>query len=79
MPKLFDEQPISFRQSWNQRLRWTKGNYQVFGRYGRKLAVGVLAKRSFSCYDMMMNVSPAMFVTFASILFNGIFLYGRYL
>ncbi len=71
--KLFDEQPISFRQSWNQRLRWTKGNYQVFGRYGRKLAVGALAKRSFSCYDMMMNVSPAMFVTFASILFNGIF------
>lgn len=71
--KLYDEQPISFKQSWNQRLRWAKGTYQVFGRYGRSLAKQAVCRRSFSCYDMIMNVSPAMFVTFASILFNGIF------
>ena len=34
----FDEQPIRLRDSWNQRMRWTKGFYQVFGRYiGRLL------------------------------------------
>ncbi|MBC8569755.1 glycosyltransferase family 2 protein [Zongyangia hominis] len=71
--KLYDEQPIAFKQSWNQRLRWAKGSYQVFGHYGGALVKQAVKKRSFSCYDMIMNVSPAMFVTFASLLFNGIF------
>ena len=34
--------PATFRASWNQRLRWTKGFYQVFARYG-----GALVKGSF--------------------------------
>ena len=31
---LYDEQPTLFRQSYNQRLRWAKGFYQVFAKYG---------------------------------------------
>ena len=31
---LYDEQPITFRDSWNQRFRWAKGFYQVFWHYG---------------------------------------------
>ena len=27
---LYDEQPVTFRDSWNQRFRWAKGFYQVF-------------------------------------------------
>ena len=27
---LYDEQPLTFRDSWNQRFRWAKGFYQVF-------------------------------------------------
>lgn len=34
---LYDEQPTTFRQSWNQRLRWSKGYLQVFRGYGAKL------------------------------------------
>ena len=30
---LYDEQPITFRDSWNQRFRWAKGFYQVFWHY----------------------------------------------
>lgn len=30
-------QPTTFRQSWNQRLRWSKGYLQVFRGYGAKL------------------------------------------
>jgi cellulose synthase/poly-beta-1,6-N-acetylglucosamine synthase-like glycosyltransferase len=40
---VYDEQPVTFEQSWNQRLRWSKGFYQVFGKYG-----GSLFKRIFS-------------------------------
>lgn len=55
---LYDEQPVTFKQSWNQRLRWAKGFLQVFRKYGAALAKGTLKGR-FSCYDMMMTTIPA--------------------
>lgn len=67
---LYDEQPVTFEQSWNQRLRWSKGFYQVFARYGRKLLSGVVKRHSFSCYDMLMTVAPAMLLTLASVAVN---------
>ena len=38
---LYDEQPVTFRDSWNQRFRWAKGFYQVFWHYGARLAKGI--------------------------------------
>ena len=38
--KVYDEQPRTWEQSWNQRLRWSKGFYQVFARYGGRLVKG---------------------------------------
>ena len=68
---LFDEQPTSFKQSWRQRLRWSKGFLQVCSLYMSKLMKGVFNKKtSFSCYDMIMTISPAMFLSIACILFN---------
>lgn len=71
---LYDEQPVTFEQSWNQRLRWSKGFYQVFARYGRKLLGGIIKHHSFSCYDMLMTVAPAMLLTLASVAVNAFFL-----
>lgn len=71
---LYDEQPCSFEQSWNQRLRWSKGFYQVFARYGGKLAKGAVKGHSFSCYDMFMTISPAMFLTLLSVFVNFAFM-----
>lgn len=71
---LYDEQPISFRQSWNQRLRWSKGYLQVFGKYGRQLLSGML-RGSFSCMDMTMNILPASILSAASLAVNGIALF----
>ena len=62
---LYDEQPRSLKQSYNQRLRWAKGFYQVFARYGKALFNGMM-KGSFSCYDMLMTVLPSMLLTLAS-------------
>ena len=56
--KLYDEQPVTFRQSFRQRLRWSKGYLQVFGGYGTKLLGGML-RGSFSCFDMAMTIMPA--------------------
>ena len=67
---LYDEQPATFKASWNQRLRWTKGFYQVFARYGWSLVKGIF-RGSFQCYDMLMVIAPATLLTLASLLFNG--------
>ena len=69
---LYDEQPVTFKASWNQRMRWTKGFYQVFAHYGKGLVKGI-AHRSFQCYDMLMVIAPATLITLASLLFNAVF------
>jgi len=72
---LYDEQPITFRDSWNQRFRWAKGFYQVFGNYAGGLVKGMFTNPKgykFACYDMLMTISPAMLLTIVSVLFNGI-------
>ncbi len=66
---LYDEQPTSLRQSWRQRLRWSKGYLQVFRRYGGALLSGIF-RGSFSCYDMAMNIMPAAVLTGASVVVN---------
>ena len=67
---LYDEQPTTFRQSWNQRLRWSKGYLQVFRGYGAKLLRGA-AGGSFSCYDMAAAIMPAFVLSAAAIVCNG--------
>ena len=37
----YDEQPVTFSASWNQRMRWTKGFYQVFVKYASSLLNGM--------------------------------------
>ena len=72
---LYDEQPITFRDSWNQRFRWAKGFYQVFGKYGLSLVKGVFTNpkgHRFACYDMLMTIAPGMLLSIISILFNTI-------
>ncbi|MEL7647195.1 MAG: glycosyltransferase family 2 protein [Sedimentibacter sp.] len=71
---LYDEQPYLFEQSWNQRLRWAKGFYQVFAKYGKTLFKSIFAKRSFSCYDMLMTIMPALLLSLASVFINLVFL-----
>lgn len=75
--KIYDEQPYDFEQSWNQRLRWAKGFYQVFAKYGFNLAKSIFTKKSFCCYDMFMTIMPAMIFSILSVAVNLIFLsYG---
>ncbi len=70
---IYDEQPTSFRQSWDQRMRWSKGFYQVDRHYGHGLVQGALrrpGRQSWSCFDMLMTVAPGMLLTLALIAFN---------
>lgn len=70
--ELFDEQPVTFRQSWNQRLRWARGGLQVFTGYGWRLTKGMMTGNS-SCFDITMSFMPAFFLSAISILLNVVF------
>ncbi|NLT14770.1 MAG: glycosyltransferase family 2 protein [Clostridiales bacterium] len=67
---LYDEQPTDFKQSWRQRLRWAKGFLQVFRKYGGALAKSIFTNKSFSSYDMLMIILPALFLTLLSVVCN---------
>lgn len=70
---LYDEQPLTFRDSWNQRFRWAKGFYQVFFGYGARLFKGMFTNPKgtrFACYDMLMTITPAMLLSIITLIFN---------
>ncbi len=83
---LYDEQPTTFAQSWQQRLRWAKGYVQVLRGYGLGLVKGMLRvpalpentvqqqparwQRRFACYDMAMVMLPALVLTVAGLVTN---------
>lgn len=67
---LYDEQPTNFRQSWRQRLRWSKGFLQVIRQYGAGLIKSVFRDGSFSAFDMLMTISPAFFITVTTFFVN---------
>jgi cellulose synthase/poly-beta-1,6-N-acetylglucosamine synthase-like glycosyltransferase len=70
---IYDEQPTSFAQSWRQRLRWSKGFYQVDSKYGTRLTKRCFSgRRRFSCYDMLMTVAPSMLLTIMAVILNAL-------
>ena len=67
--ELFDEQPVKFRQSWRQRMRWARGYFQVFQKHGKDLIRGMF-HGNFSCFDMSMSIMPAFILTALSVVSN---------
>ncbi len=61
--ELYDEQPITFKQSYKQRLRWSKGFFQVWQKHGKELIKGIFKHRKFAFFDMTMNIMPAFILS----------------
>lgn len=61
--ELYDEQPVTFHQSYKQRLRWSKGFFQVWKKHGKELVRGIFEHRKFAFFDMTMNIMPAFILT----------------
>ena len=66
--ELYDEQPVTFAQSWRQRLRWAKGYIQVWGKYGNSLLKNIFSKNFSSCYDMTMTIMPALVLSILTLI-----------
>ncbi len=72
--EFYDEQPLTLSASWKQRMRWTKGFYQVFFTYGMHLVKAITKFRRFAAYDLLMTIAPGMLLTLISLLANGTFI-----
>ena len=72
--EFFDEQPVTFSASWKQRMRWTKGFYQVFFTYGGQLIKSMAFFRRFAAYDLFMTIAPGNLLSLVSVLVNLTFL-----
>ena len=68
----YDEQPTSFSQSFRQRLRWTRGFFQVTFKYGGNLIVNIFKnmfknpKKSLSSLDCLMTLAPTTLISLTS-------------
>lgn len=76
---LYDEQPTDLKTSWKQRMRWSKGFYQVFYHYGFSLLKKIIKERRFSCYDMFMTLIPGIALSFLGFFFFIVFCSTGYL
>lgn len=67
---VFDEQPITVRQSWNQRMRWSRGIQQCFRVYGRSLAANAVKRKSLASADLalLFFASYVQIVSFVSLM-----------
>lgn len=59
----YDEQPVSFKQSWDQRVRWSKGFLQVFRYYGLSLIRWTVRERDLSAVDFSLTICPFMIIS----------------
>ena len=56
--KFYDEQPTNIKAYWIQRLRWCKGNHQVFFKEGGSLFKGLFKKQPLTSWGMFVHTMP---------------------
>lgn len=58
---IYDEQPLTFRQSWKQRRRWTTGSLQGLELYGGRLFAQAVSEKKMVCFDLYLTfLSPVI-------------------
>lgn len=69
---VYDEQPTTFGQSWNQRIRWTVGHIQCFKHYTKDLGKGVIENRTLMNFDGLVYIMcvPIIIISVLSIVIN---------
>lgn len=71
----YDEQPLNFRTSWKQRIRWTTGTYQCLFTYFKPLLNGFVKDKNISCLDMLLFFMAPIVQLIGSFVFLLLFIY----
>lgn len=68
--KVYDEKPLTLKQSWTQRVRWMRGHCDVASRYFFKLIRHGIKERRWSCIDCAVYlVQPIRIIAMGIIMF----------
>lgn len=74
---VYDEKPLTLRQSWNQRRRWMQGYADVSSRYFFKLLKKGIKERSLTALDCAIyTIQPALFIIMGAVSVFGIIQLG---
>jgi len=76
---VYDEQPITFMQSWSQRSRWTVGHLQCMQHYTKDLAKGVANHKTLMNFDGLLYMFgiPMMILTLLLLGINSLLFMGN--
>ena len=76
---VYDEQPITFMQSWSQRSRWTVGHLQCMQHYTKDLAKGVIEHKTLMNFDGLLYMFgiPMMLLTLLLLGVNSLLFMGN--
>ena len=75
--KVYDEQPLGFKQSWSQRSRWTVGHIQCMQEYTKPLAMAVKEHKTLMNFDGLLYIlgSIPMFIVTIILLLTNMVIY----
>ncbi len=75
--KVYDEQPLGFKQSWKQRSRWTVGHIQCLQTYTKPLALAVKEHKTLMNFDGLLYIvgSIPMFIATIVLLLTNMLIY----
>ena len=74
---VFDEQPIGFKQSWTQRMRWSVGHIQCFKLYTKQLAKSTIENKKMVTFDgLLYLMGMPLLVLSLALLFINLILYS---
>ena len=62
---VYDEKPLTFKQSWNQRKRWAQGHFDVAGRYIPKLFKQGIKEGSIKMLDGIIHLIQPYILLFS--------------
>ncbi len=69
---VYDEKPITFKQSWNQRIRWMQGHADVFCRFFKKCISKAVKEKSIFPLDCALYLfMPIKIITMGAITLMG--------
>lgn len=75
---IYDEKPLTLKQSWHQRRRWMQGYADVAGRYFFKLIKRAITKFDFVALDCALySINPIMLILFSTAFIISSINYGR--
>ena len=76
---VYDEQPLGFKQSWSQRMRWSVGHIQCFKIYTKQLFKNTIKNKKMVTFDGLLYLMgmPLLVITLSLLLLNVIIYTGH--